>query len=175
MSGRFGPQQQTTARLRSLKPFSRVIMLHVKSVEGYIFLARLRPTDQFGSRGNCQWTQSNHRRSQSLHENLMNPTKRSQSTWSSSTKHQTVTSLVELNLQVAVKRCSVSLGPYVSVRPAPQSSVSLIIATKSQDENLFICLNREFQPRNQFTQLSLSPIARLVLFLLWPLSAIETF
>lgn len=111
MSGRFGPQQQTTARLRSLKPFSRVIMLHVKSVEGYIFLARLRPTDQFGSRGNCQWTQSNHRRSQSLHENLMNPTKRSQSTWSSSTKHQTVTSLVELNLQVAVKRCSVSLGP----------------------------------------------------------------
>lgn len=28
----------------------------------------------------------------------------------------------------------------------------------------------EFQPRNQFTQLCLSPIIQLVLFLLWPLS-----
>lgn len=65
--------------------------------------------------------------------------------------------------------CEAVLGFSWPVRvgsSCPQSSVSLIIATKSQDENLFICLNREFQPRNQFTQLSLSPIAQLVLFLL---------
>lgn len=30
--------------------------------------------------------------------------------------------------------------------------------------------NHDFQPRNQFTQLCLSPIIKLVLFLLWPLS-----
>lgn len=99
------------------------------------------------------------------------------------TKHQSITSLEELFKQTArtvsnqsqeAVLCWLTFETFPGLFwrdnvsfPCPQSSLSLIVR-KSQNEFIHLC-NREFQPWNQFTQLCLSPITQLVLFLLWPL------